>query len=341
MIMDMEMESISPDPIIALCNAFQSSRVLHSASELGVFTALADEPLDAAALARKIAIAERGARDFFDALVSLGLLERNEHGLYRNSEPSSHFLDQRKATYIGGLLAHANLRVYPQWTDLTRTLRMGGPETHDQPNFYQKLYCDPTKLEAFAKGMTGGSRLVANEIAERFPWHEFASMVDIGTAQGCLPIAIAAGHPRIICGGFDLPQVRDLFEGYAREHGLSEDRLRFHPGDFMSDPLPNADVIVMGRVLHNWDLPTKMLLLRKAHDALPRDGRIIIYERLIDDDRRSNSAALLASLNMLVMTDGGFDFTAADCIEWMQVAGFRDMQVEPLSGELSMVIGTK
>ena len=97
----------------------------------------------------------------------------------------------------------------------------------------------------------------------------------------------------------------------------------------------------MGRVLHNWDLPTKMLVLRKAHDALPRDGRIIIYERLIDDDRRSNFAALLASLNMLVMTDGGFDFTAADCIEWMQVAGFRDMQVEPLSGELSMVIGTK
>ena len=333
---------MSPDRIMALCNAFQCSKVLHSASELGVFTALENEPLDAVTLAREIDIAQRGARDFFDTLVSLGLLDRSEEGLYLNTAQSSHFLDRNKSTYIGGLIAHANSRVFPLWADLTRALRTGRPQKPDQtdPDLYQRLYSDPAKLAAFAKGMTGGSRIVASEIAARFPWDKFASMLDVGTAQGCLPIAIASVHPHIVATGFDLPQVRGLFHDYAREHGLS-DRVVFHAGDFMSESLPGADVIVMGRVLHNWDLSTKMMLLRKAHEALPVNGRIVIYERLIDDGRRSNSAALLASLNMLVMTDGGFDFSGADCVGWMLGAGFRDMYLEPLSGGLSMIVGTK
>lgn len=97
----------------------------------------------------------------------------------------------------------------------------------------------------------------------------------------------------------------------------------------------------MGRVLHNWDLPSKKMLLKKAYDALPASGALIVYERLIDDERRRNVAGLLASLNMLVMTAGGFDFTGADCVSWMREAGFRDIRVEPLAAEQSMVVGFK
>jgi hypothetical protein len=97
----------------------------------------------------------------------------------------------------------------------------------------------------------------------------------------------------------------------------------------------------MGRVLHNWDLSTKKMLLGKAYAALPRGGALIIYERLIDDERRVNSVGLLASLNMLIMTEGGFDYSAADCIGWMQQEGFRDMYVEPLTGDQTMIVGTK
>ena len=119
------------------------------------------------------------------------------------------------------------------------------------------------------------------------------------------------------------------------------DRLRFHAGNFFSDPLPSADVLIMGRVLHNWDLPTKQMLLQKAYRALPEDGAIIVYERLIDDARRTNASGMLSSLNMLVMTSGGFDFTSADCMAWMHAAGFQRMRVEALTGDHSMVVGYK
>ena len=68
-------------------------------------------------------------------------------------------------------------------------------------------------------------------------------------------------------------------------------------------------MLIIGRVLHNWDLATKLMLLRKAHGALPSAGALIVYERMIDDGRQTNAAGLLASLNMLIMTDGGFDYT--------------------------------
>jgi len=159
-------------------------------------------------------------------------------------------------------------------------------------------------------------------------------------AQGCFPVQIALSHSHVGGGGFDLPILRTTFDAYVECHGLSG-RLRFYPGDFHSDPLPDADVLVMGRVLHNWDLATKRTLLSKAYAALPSGGALIVYERLIDDERRRSSAGLLASLNMLIMTVGGFDFTAADCIGWMRNTGFREMRVEPLVAGQSMIVAIK
>ena len=115
------------------------------------------------------------------------------------------------------------------------------------------------------------------------------------------------------------------------EFGLGE-RLSFTAGDFFADPLPKADVLVMGHILHDWDLDEKRLLLQKAYDALPDGGALIVYEAIIDDERRSNAFGLLMSLNMLIETPGGFDYTGADCRAWMQEAGFRESYVEPWSG---------
>jgi hypothetical protein len=141
-------------------------------------------------------------------------------------------------------------------------------------------------------------------------------------------------------GGYDLPPMGPLFDRNVQRHELS-DRLRFHPGDFFADPLPVADVLVMGRILHTWDLPTKKILLRKAYDALPSGGALIVYERLIDNERRTNAAALLSSLNQLLVSPGGFDFTGAECTGWMQESGFRNLSVEPLTTEEAMIVGFK
>jgi hypothetical protein len=337
----MENRIIMPDRIVKLGLAFRAAKALLSAVELGIFTALAEDSLDLDALRMRVGIDERGARDFFDALVALGMLERDERGRYANTPETNFYLDRQKPTYIGGELDHFNTYVYPHWNLLTPALRTGKPQSGARATgHYSALYADHAALETLIKGMTGGTLPVAKALAAKFPWQDYKTVIDVGTAQGCLPVQIAHAHPHITGGGFDLPPVNPLFDNYARDHGLC-DRLRFYAGDFLQDPLPSADVLVLGRVLHNWDLVTKRMLLKKTYDALPAGGALIVYERLIDDERRVNAAALLASVNMVIMTAGGFDFTGADCIGWMREAGFRDMRVEPLTSEHSMVVGMK
>lgn len=113
------------------------------------------------------------------------------------------------------------------------------------------------------------------------------------------------------------------------------------PGDFFEDDLPKADIVLMGYILHGWDLPTKKMLIRNAFDAIPVGGALIVYESIIDDDRSKNAFGLMMSQNMRLETPGGFDYTGADCKGWMQEAGFSTMRVEPLTGADSMVIGIK
>lgn len=120
-------------------------------------------------------------------------------------------------------------------------------------------------------------------------------------------------------GGFDLPVVAPIFDDYVNANGL-QDRLRFHAGDFFKDPLPSTDVLVMGHILHDWNLPQKRELLAKCHAALPPGGCLIVYDAIIDDARRHNAFGLLMSLNMLIETTGGFDYTGAQCCEWMRDA---------------------
>jgi hypothetical protein len=188
--------------------------------------------------------------------------------------------------------------------------------------------------------MTGLSMGAAAAIAEKFPWDRYHAVIDIGTAEGCVPAQLALRHPHLTGGGFDLPAAGPAFEDYVASHGLTS-RLRFYPGDFFTGPLPRADVLVMGHILHDWSLQQKLTLLRKAHQALPDGGALIVYEALIDDDRRENVFGLLMSLNMLIETPAGYDYTGADCMGWMREVGFRDMRVEPLAGSASMVVGFK
>ena len=337
----MDASPLTPDRIVKLAFAFRESKVVLSAVELKVFTVLAEGPLDLEALRDRTGIDQRGARDFFDALVAIGMLERHNDGRYANTPEGDLYLDHRKPTYVGAELDHVNAQLYPRWSSLTPALRTGKAQTGaGAAGNYPSFYSDPVTLEAFLKGMTGATLLPAKALAAKFPWTDYRSVIDIGCAQGCLPVQVAQMHAHITGGGFDLPPVKPLFDSYVQQHGLSH-RLQFYPGNFFQDPLPTADVLVMGRVLHNWDMATKTMLLKKAYEALPRGGALVVYERMIDNERRTHAMGLLSSLNMLIMTAGGFDYTGADCIGWMQKAGFHDMRVEPLTSEQSMVIGTK
>jgi O-methyltransferase domain/Dimerisation domain len=332
---------LSPAGIIHLSVGFWGPKTLLSAVELGVFTELARGPLAAEPLRARLRLHPRGARDFFDALVALGLLERRD-GLYANMPETDYFLDRAKPTYIGGYLEMINARLYGFWGSLTEALRTGEPQNEIKTGgeLFPVLYQDPIRLRQFLQAMTGYSLGTAQAIARKFPWGQYRTFVDIGCAQGCVPVQVALAHPHVSGGGFDLPVVGPIFETYVASFGLGS-RLRFHPGDFFQDALPQAEVLAMGRVLHDWNLAEKKRLLAKAYAALPTGGALIIYESLIDDARRQHAPGLLMSLNMLIETTGGFDFTGADCCNWMREVGFHDTYVEPLDGPDSMAVGIK
>lgn len=336
------MEARTPEKIMQLGWAFWGSKVLLSAVELGVFTELAGGGLSLDELSKRLKLHPRSARDFFDALVALGMLTR-EGGVYANTAETGLFLDKGKPTYVGGILEMANFRLYGFWNGLTEGLRTGEPQNeakHGGEDLFGVIYSDPVVLESFLKGMTGVSLGAAQAMAGLFPWGEVKSFVDVGCAQGGATVLIARSHPHLQAIGYDLAAVQPVFEAYVREHGV-EGRVRLQAGDFFAEPLPSADVIIMGHILHDWDLEQKRMLLAKAYAALPDGGRLIVYDAVIDDERRENAFGLLMSLNMLIETRGGFDYTGADCMGWMKDAGFKDARVQHLIGPDSMVIGTK
>ncbi|MFI5395765.1 MAG: methyltransferase [Candidatus Binatia bacterium] len=331
----------TPERIMQLGLGFWGSKALLSAVELGVFTELAKGPLDGQTLAKRLGLHPRSYRDFFDALVALGMLERRGD-VYANTAETDFLLDRAKPSYVGGLLEMGNARLYACWGALTEALRTGQPqsEAKDVGNPFDAFYSDAKGLQAFLQAMTGVSMGTAKVIARKFPWDRYQSFIDIGVAQGATPVQIALAHGHLTGGGYDLPAVGPIFEAYVQSFGLS-DRLHFHPGNFFTDALPSADVLIMGHILHDWNLDEKKMLIAKAYAALPPGGALLAYEALIDDERRQNAFGMLMSLNMLIETPGGFDYTGADCSGWMRAAGFRETRVEHLAGPDSMVVGIK
>jgi hypothetical protein len=307
-----------------------------------VFTELAKRPEPLEELSGRLGLHARGARDFLDALVALGFLDR-KGGVYSNMPASDVFLDKHKPSYIGGMLEMANQRLYGHWTHLTAALRTGELQNEAKSGGespFVALYADPQRLKGFLRAMTGISHGANMAIARQFPWKQYKSAVDVGTAQGDLISQVALANPHIAGTGFDLPEVAPIFEDYVAENGLAE-RVKFQPGSFFDEPIPKADVVMMGHILHDWDLETKRMLIRKAYEAVPAGGAFIVYESIIDDDRSKNAFGLMMSLNMLIETPGGFDYTGADCVGWMKEAGFHSTRVEHLVGPESMVVGIK
>jgi O-methyltransferase domain/Dimerisation domain len=308
--------------------------------ELHLFSALAQGPLDADTLTLQLGLHPRGARDFFDSLVALGFLER-ESGQYANTREADWFLDRAKPSYIGGGLEDPT--GYEAWTKLTTALRTGEPqvpEAQGSDDRWAERYRTPDGVLRQTRGFTGTSRDAMQAIARQFPWQRYQTFIDIGTSAGDLPVQVALMHPHITGGGFDLPQVGAVFAEYVESFGLTS-RLRFFPGSFFTDSLPSADVLALGSVLHNWKLETREMLLRKAYAALPAGGALIVKDRLIDDERRRDSGALLNSLHMFLHAPDAANYTGAECRAWMEAAGFKNVSTEPLAGSFSMMVGIK
>jgi precorrin-6B methylase 2 len=236
-----------------------------------------------------------------------------------------------------------NARLYRFWHDLPEALRTGKPQNeikHSQKPVFEELYSDLPRLEQFMGAMTGLSRLNFEAFAEKFDFSPFKTLCDVGGATGLLSIEVAGRHPHLRCTSFDLPAVEPVARKSIAAAGLS-DRITTAAGDFFKDPLPRADLITMGMILHDWNLERKMHLIRAAYDALPPGGALVAIEALIDDDRRENAFGLLMSLNMLIEFGDAFDFSGADFRNWCGEAGFKRFDVIHLAGPSSAAVAYK
>ncbi len=340
--------SVTPDPshIMQTATAFWPSKVLLAAVEFELFTVLGDKSMTASELGGALGIHERGWFDFFDALVAMKFLDREgggPDGRYRNTPETSTFLDKNKSTYIGGMPEMLNRRLFGFWNDLEEALKTGKPQNeikNSGKSMFEELYADESRLGTFLEAMTGFQAGNFRMLAEKFEFSKYNTVSDIGGALALLSRVIADRHKHLKFKSFDLPQVAPHAQRWVNEAGLS-DRIEILSGNFFEDPLPKADVITMGMILHDWNLENKKLLIGKAYEALPEGGALIAIEHLIDDERRENLFGLLMSLNMLIEFGEAFDFSSADFNSWCREAGFTDFDVLHLAGPSYAAIAYK
>jgi len=337
---------LNPSDILQTAFSFWSSKVLLTAVEFGLFTRLADRRLTAAGLGTELNLHPRGTFDFFDALVAMKFLGREGDGPpaeYFNTPEAALYLDEASPRYIGGMLVMLNARLFKFWNDLPEALRTGKPQNevkHGQKGLFEELYADLPKLEQFMGAMLGLSRINFEALADKFDFSNYQTLCDVGGATGSLSIEAAKKHSHLKCMSFDLPPVEPIAKKHIAASGL-EGRVTTASGDFFKDPLPKADVITMGMILHDWNLEKKMHLIRSAYEALPVGGALIVVEALIDDARRKNLQGLLMSLNMLIEFGDAFDYSGADFKKWCSEVGFTRFEVIHLAGPSSAAVAYK
>jgi SAM-dependent methyltransferase len=342
----MSQAELDPSHILQVGMGFWPSKTVLSAVELELFTHLGAEAMTGAEIEDRLGLHSRAVYDFLDTLVALRFLEREGDGTdgrYRNTAETAAFLNRASPLYIGGILEMCNARLYRFWGDLTEALQTGKPQNeikHTGRPMFEELYSDPARLEQFMGAMEGISLGNFQVLAEKFDFSRYQTVCDVGGATGLLCRILAGRHPHLRCVSYDLPVVAPIAEKAVAAAGLT-DRVTTASGDFFADPFPRADVITMGMILHDWNLDLKMRLIRSAYEALPDGGAFIIVENMIDDARRENAFGLMMSLNMLIEFGDAFDFTGSDFAGWCREAGFRDIEIMPLTGPASAGIAYK
>jgi hypothetical protein len=342
----MSQTQLDPSHLLQVGMGFWASKTLLSAVELELFTVLGGEEMTGEELREGLDLHPRAIPDFLDTLVALRLLEREGEGRearYRNTDETAAFLDKQRPTYVGGILEMANARLYRFWGDLTEALKTGEPQNevkHAGKAMFEELYSDPARVEQFMSAMAGISMGNFHALADAFDFSRYETVCDVGGATGRLCTVLASHHPHLRCTSYDLPVVAPIAERSIAAAGLS-DRVAVASGDFFADPIPSADVITMGLILHDWNLEKKMHLIRSAYEALPEGGAFIVIENIIDDARRENAFGLMMSLNMLIEFGDAFDFTGSDFAGWCREVGFKEIEIVPLAGPASAGIAYK
>src|ERR1700677_597573 len=322
---------------------FCDAKVVLAAVELRLFTEISQNPLTQEQVCDRCELNPRAVRDFLSVLVTLGLLE-HEDGRYGNSPVAERFLNRRSEEYAGGFLERANRMMYPVWEHLSSLLRTGDPQAkgrEDQAAAFERMMADPEHVKRVLDMMDALTDSLGPELARApIPWDRYSTVVDIGGGRGNVLARVLDANPGLSGYVFDLPAVEHPFYEHVEKFGLL-DRARFVGGDFFVDPLPVADVLIIGHVLHDWSAEERRALIGKAYAAVADGGLLLIYDQLTGAGRVDDTWNSIISLNMQLLSPGGSEYSPAEAEEWRRTAGFAQVTIPPLGAHDSLIIARK
>jgi SAM-dependent methyltransferase len=326
----------SAGAILRLGNAFCDAQTLLTAVELDLFSVLHDGPATEEDLRVRLALHGRGLRDFLRLLVRLDLLVE-DNGRYRNAAATEDHLVAGAPGDVTGFLRGAKANLYPVWDGLTETLRSGLPRAAAE-NFAQMLG-DPHQLRRYSEMMNGVLQPLIPRLLDALDWSDHRSVLDVGGCQGSLVGRLVDAHPGLTGGVFDLPQLQPVFNARMAELGTGS-RVQFQAGDFFRDPLPRADVVILGHILHNWRREQREYLVSQAFRAVNPGGVLLVHDRMLADEcpRIEN---LVASLTMALVTEQGSEYPVSELTSIALAAGFTSVTSRALDDNETLVLCRK
>jgi ubiquinone/menaquinone biosynthesis C-methylase UbiE len=322
---------LTPKPIMELATAFQRSRPLLTAFDLGLFTAIHDEARTSEATAAALGTDPRATDRLMNALVGLGLLEKHD-GHFSNTPLSATYLVKGRPDYLGGL-GHTN-HLWDSWSRMTDVVRTGHPVlaagTNDRGDDW---------LRPFIAAMHFRARQSAGEVIGMLGLEGVSRVLDVGGGSGAYAMAFARARRGISAVVFDLPNVLPLTRMYIAQEGLTAE-VTTVSGDYLAAPLGDAyDLVFMSAVIHSNAVDDNRLLFRKAAAALNPGGQLVVQDFLMNEERDGPVAAALFALNMLVGTPEGDTYTESEVRSWMAEAGFRSIVRKDTTFGTNLVIG--
>lgn len=324
-------QSLSPAPILEMATAFQRSRVLLSAFDLGIFTALADEGRTSGEVASAIGAGPHATDRLMNALSALGLLVKRD-GRFRNSAAAASFLVKGRPEYLGGLGHTSNL--WDTWSRMTEIVRAGRLEATGEVSLRDEEWLRP-----FIAAMHARARESAPQVVAMLDLDGVSRVLDLGGGSGAYAMAFAAARRGISAVVFDLPKVVPLTRMYIQQEGLAA-AVETVAGNYLDDPIGEGyDLVFMSAVIHSNSVESIRRLFGKAAAALRPGGQLVVQEFLIDEDRSGPLLPALFALNMLVGTPAGDTFTESEVKGWMAEAGFASARRLDTPFGTSLVVG--
>ncbi|MEU6001948.1 methyltransferase [Streptomyces sp. NPDC047197] len=306
-------------------------QVFAAAVELDVFGALAEAPATTEEIQRRLGLHPRPLPDFLDALTAMGLLVRGPDG-YRATAAARLHLSATAPEFIGAFVTAGPA---PELVGLLRTGHLA-ERPGEEDGAGGDPYADPGAAHAFIAFMDSMNAMISDELDEAIDWKSYTSFVDVDGSRGELARHLLATFPQLTGTVVDRPEVAAAFEEhFANDPARS--RVAFHGAD--GGPLPRADVVLLGGVLHDISMKEREDLLRRAYEAVAPGGLALVYDVMIDDDRTTLNP-LLGSLQMMMTVPEGGKYTPSQCREWVAAAGFTDLATQPM-GVDTLIIGHK